>query len=265
MKRLILSLSLIAIGIQADTDLAVTTSDVEAEYTNKRVEVSQKTKELKHDIGVGFANTSGNTETTNLNAKYTFQNVVNVGSHKGIKYLFGLSGFLNKEGSTTLTEEYTAVLGVETLFGDKWLTYTSVDWLQNKLQNFDHKVGLGIGVGKTLYKNDHHKLLLKLGTAYNMEYYTNDQSDHRYASLNEYLEYAYLINETSKFYAKLGAQENYEDFTNDYEATVLTGVDVEMMERLHLTLEQEFRYDHLPAIGFNKTDNKTIINLGYKF
>lgn len=104
MQKIVFSLIAISLGICADTTTPITATDVEAVYTNKHVEITEKQETFKHDIGLGFANTSGNTDTTNLNAKYTFQNST-ILSERAVNYLFGATGFLNKEGDTTLAEE----------------------------------------------------------------------------------------------------------------------------------------------------------------
>jgi len=59
--------------------------------------------------------------------------------------------------------------------------------------------------------------------------------------------------------------ENFDDMGKDYEATLLLGLNFVLSENMHFTLEEELNYDNLPPIGFDKTDTKSIVRLGYKF
>jgi len=106
---------------------------------------------------------------------------------------------------------------------------------------------------------------MKLGVAYNIEKYSNAQADHKFTSVNEYIEYNNQLNKVSKFFLQIGASQNVKDFSNDYEAFANLGFNFAVAENLTVTLAEEIRYDNLPALGFKKTDSKTIATVGYHF
>jgi len=261
MKKILLSTLVLTSGLLAAD---VTATDVEGKYTNKSTPIVATTAPVQ-SIDVGFANTSGNTKTLNLNAKYSFHHMINHGNYKPFKYNFIATGFLNKDQNVKTAEEYTAVLNGEQELVDNWLAYIALGWLRDEFKNYDNKLSLTIGIGKILIDDGKQRLVLKIGSAYNIEEFTNGQEKASFGSLNEYLEYNNKLNEFSNLYIKLGAMENFEDMGEDYEATALLGLSFVLSENMNLSIEEELSYDNLPATGFKKTNTKSIVKVGYKF
>jgi putative salt-induced outer membrane protein YdiY len=222
-------------------------------------------KELKQNINLGFANTTGNTETLNLNAKYDLSYTIPGYNGYDLAWIFDTSIYVTQNDGETDNEEYTANLSLEQQLTESgWLAYTSVRWLRNTFRNFDSKLFIGAGVGKELYNDGQHRFEIKLGGAYNLEAYSNQQPDHDFASLTEYMEYNNQINKTSLLYLKVGASQNFEDF-NDYEVLSVIGFTFAVAERLSVTIEGEVRYDNIPPVGYDTTDTKSIVRIGYSF
>ncbi len=260
MNKILLSTILSTTVLLAD----VVTTDVAGKYTSKTSPVSATTAPVQ-SIDLGFANTSGNTKTLNLNAKYTFSHMIESENYEPFKYNFQATGFLNKDDGTKTAEEYTALLNGEQDLQNNWLAYIALGWLRNEFKNYDNKFSLAIGIGKTLFDDGKQKLVVKVGPAYNIEEYSNGQATEKFGSINEYLEYTNKLNQFSDLYLKVGAMENFDDLEEDYETTALLGVNFVLSENLHLTIEEELNYDNLPPVGFDKTDTKSIVRLGYKF
>ncbi len=108
MKRLILSSVLLASALCAD----ITATDVAGKYTSKTSPVATTPSPIQ-SIDLGFANTTGNTKTLNLNAKYTFSHMLESVAYEPFKYNFQATGFLTKDSGTKTAEEYAAVLDGE--------------------------------------------------------------------------------------------------------------------------------------------------------
>lgn len=240
----------------------VKVADVEAQYASKsNIEVS---KELKQSINLGFSNTTGNTDTLNLNGKYAMSLTTTGYANQALKVAFDASAFVTENNDVKDNEEFTANLGLEQYITDSWLGYASVNWLRNEFINFDNKFSVGAGIGKEVFNDGQHSLKLKLGVAYNIEQFSNAQEDNKYGSLNEYIEYNNKLNDVSNLYVKVGASQNFDDF-GDYEVLAVAGLNFAVAENLSVTLEQEVRYDKIPPIGFDTTDTKTIVRVGYNF
>jgi len=264
MKKITISLlSLVALSAMA-TAGGVSTTDVEAKYSNNN-SVSA-TSNLEQSFNAGFSSTTGNTKTLNVNGKYDASFITTGYNNHELKTAFDVSAFMTKNNSVKDNEEYTANLGLEQMLVNGWLGYAGVNWLRNPdFRNYDNKFAVGAGIGKELYKDAKQSLVAKLGTSYNLEQYANTQADADFGALNEYLEYTNKLNSVSKFFLKVGSMQNFDNMSNDYEATGVLGVNFAVGENVSLSLEEEVAYDNLPAIGFKKTDTKSIVRLGYHF
>jgi len=239
-------------------------SDVEAQYSAKSsVEASD---ELKQSLNLGFANTSGNTKTTNLNAKYTMSFTTIGYEEEMLKVGFDATAFLDKNDGVTNNEEYTANLGLEQYITDGWLGYGAVNWLRNPdFKNFDNKISIGAGIGKVIYNDNSQTLKIKIGGAYNIEQYADNTEDAKFTSVNEYIEYSNLLNETSTLYVKVGAMQNVKEFKDDYEILTVAGLSFSVAENISVTIEEEVRYDKIHPGTDKATDTKSIVRIGYNF
>lgn len=226
---------------------------------------SAMAEETKQNINLGLVSTTGNTKTLNLNGKYDLKSTTRGYNNQDLNLLFDASAFMTENNNVKDNEEYQVNLGVEQLIYNGWLGYASAGWLKNKFLNFDNKIGIGAGIGKELYKDNQQTLTAKLGVAYNIEDYSNAQVEHKFTSLNQYVEYNNQLNKVSNFFLKVGALENFKDFSNDYEAFGTVGFNFAVAENLTVTLSEEIRYDNTPALGFKKTDSKTLATVGYHF
>ena len=259
---LVLTLSSLSTLLADDVNgIKVTDVSEKYEYSVKRAKVG----ELVQSINLGFANTTGNTNTLNFNGKYTFDYARKGYRDYPLHVGLNVSAFRTEDESKTTNEEYTAKFYLDQDLQSDWLVYTFVHWLRNEFRNFENKWITGAGVGKVLLDDGTHFWRVKVGVAYNSEEYSNAQDTNTFTSLTQYLEYKNRFNQTSKFFLHLGASENFEDMTDDYELTGVIGLDFIISEDLHVIIEEEITYDALPPIGFKKTDTKSIIRIGYSF
>ena len=260
MKKVLFSLLVLTSSLLA----YIRTTDVERKYAIKCRSVAATDTSVQN-INIGFANTSGNTKTLNLNIKYTLEHMLKSDAYEPFKYNFQATGFLTKDDGDKTSEEYTALLNGEQELIGEWLGYMTLDWLRNVFKNYNNKYTLATGIGKVLQNDGKYRLVIKIGPTYNIEQYSNNQEDERFGSLSEYIEYSNKLNKFSKLYFKLGAMENFDDMGKDYEATALLGLNFILNENVHITIEEELAYDNLPPLGFDKTDTKSIVRVGYKF
>jgi len=239
-------------------------SDVEAQYSAKAtVEAGD---ELKQSINLGFSNTTGNTDTLNLNGKYDMSFTTIGYDEQKLKVAFNTSAFVNKTDGNTSNEEYTANLGLEQYISENWLGYAAINWLRNPdFKNLDNKLSVGVGIGRELFNDGQQSLKAKLGVAYNIQQYTDATEDAKFASVNEYLEYVNLLNKTSTLFIKVGASENFDDFKNDYEVMTSLGFNFSVAENLSVTIEEEVLYDKVHPGTEKSTDTKSIVRIGYNF
>jgi len=262
----IIALSIATIATLTTVTMAdnVNLSDVEAQYSAKSSVTASK--ELKQTINLGFSNTTGNTETLNVNGKYTMAYTTVGYGNESLKVAFDASAFLNETNSVTSNEEYTANLGLEQYITNGWLGYTALNWLRNpEFKNLDNKFSVGAGIGKEIYNDGQHTLKLKVGLAYNVEQYADNIADVNFGSVNEYVEYTNILNDASTLYVKVGASENMEDFQNDYEVLAVAGFNFSVAKNISISIEEEVRYDKIHPGTVEAVDTKSIVRVGYAF
>lgn len=242
---------------------SIKVSNVASQFTY--TPVKPKEQNLTQTIDFGFANTTGNTETLNFNGKYTAGYTTTGLNEKPMSLYFDTRAYLTKDQRVTTNEEYSIKVDLEHHLSDTWISYLYTRWLRNRFKNFQNKYQLGLGAGKTLFKNKKIALIAKLGMASNIEQYSNGQSRQNFHSLTQYLQYENTLNTHSRFFMKTGASENIDAFSKDYEVMAVVGLNFSLTEALYMVVEEEVSYDALPPVGFKKRDSKSIIRVGYTF
>jgi len=222
--------------------------------------------QLQQSIDAGFTNTTGNSKTTNLNAKYALHYQTTGYADQQLDAKFSLAAFYAENDGQKSNEEYTSSLDLEQFIYNGWLGYFSFDWLRNPdFKNYDGKYEFGLGAGKEIYKTESSSLKLKLGAGYNILDFADETSTDTFASLLQELDYTNQLNEVSLLYFNLKANEGLDDFSENYEISGVLGMRFDLDKRVHLTLEEQVTYDNLPPAGFKKTDTKSIVRLGLSF
>ena len=257
--------------MQENTEKAMETTDVESQFSSNST-VGNATRELTQSFNLGFASTSGNTDTLNFNALYKGDMITEGYNDKDLKIGYDFSGYITKTGDSKKVEEYAANLGVEQYMMDGWFTYASLNWYRNEILGYKNKFSVGAGLGKQLFSDEIHSLRLKLGLAQNFADFANLSSavsldTENYATVNQYIEYNRVINDTSNFYAKIGAQESFEDFS-DIEGVGVLGLNFSVADKVSVSIEEEVRYNGLGTISNlldNKANTKTVVRIGYNF
>jgi len=255
-----ISIALLATGfIYAD---AVKLTDVEAKYNaSSKVEA---TKELKQHIGLGFANTTGNTETLNFDMDYLLKYKTLGYANEELNIEFGLNAYISENDDVRDNEEYKAHIKMEQMILNGWFGYLSTNWLKNEFKNYDSKTGIGVGIGKEIIHSDNTSLKISFGVSYNFEEYSDGSEDYDYGALTQYAKYTSKLNDISDLYVEFGAMENFDDF-DDYELSLVAGCQFAVAQNLNLSIEAEVDYDNMPSVGYEDTDTKTLIKLGYDF
>ena len=238
----------------------------ELEMDNSFQMTSKLKKEdgAKQSIDFGFSNTTGNTETLNLNAEYNF-GILRTGiSGKDLIISFSARAFLSENNEIRDNEEYTLNLDLEQKYNDNYFVYLSSDWLKNKFLNYDNKYLIGAGVGSEVFKSEKQFLKLRLGMAYNTENYTDLTDTKRYTSFTQFIEYNYTFNKVSSFGIQSELSENFDDIEGDYQSLTLMSFKFIIAENLHLIVQEEIRYNSTSTTD-KKTDTKSIVKVGYSF
>lgn len=256
---------------QADTEAAMKTTDVESQFSSNST-VASASKELKQTFNLGFANTTGNVETLNANAKYTMTVMTTGYDNQDLKVGFDISGYMSKVDDSDTIEEYAANLGLEQNVYENWFGYAALNWYRNEQLGYKNKLSLGAGVGTQLFSDETHSLRIKLGLAQNFADFADFESiteldTANYTTFNQFIEYNRVLNSKSNFYAKIGAQEDLEELS-DVEGVAVLGLNFSVAQSVSVSIEEEVRYNGLGVLADlldSKANTKTVVRLGYTF
>ena len=223
-------------------------------------------KELSQSLHLGFTNTTGNSRTLDINAKYTLQLETLGYHHLPLQIHFTAQAFYAQNNGIKSNEEYDISSEINQNVTNSWLGYIVVNWLRNPdFKNYNNKADIGIGVGREFIKTQKEVLTGKVGIGTHIEDYADATPTRTFFSFNQYLEYTNKLNAVSSFYAKCSIWENVEDFTTDYEVNTVFGFKFIVGKNLNLSIEEHIDYDNLPPEGNKKTDTKSIVSIGYNF
>ena len=227
----------------------------------------KKTNPLTQAINFGFSNTTGNADTLTFNGSYRINYHTLGYRQKKLNLSFRISAYVAKYNGVKKDEEFNEYFNVSQDLINGWAGYTSATWMRNTFYNLENKVSLGSGISKELYKDNNHRLKIKLGLSYNKEEYLyaiQNNQENAYFALNESIEYNAKINDKNTFHLKIMASENFDNFSRDLELSTVAGINMAISEKISLTVEETIRYATIPA-GEKFTNTKTIIRIGYSF
>ena len=130
-------------------------------------------KRFTNETSISLVNTTGNTDTLSLAGK------------NEMKYLFSAKwlgswvagAIYNEADGIKETERYYTDLRGEYFINDRWYCYGLGSWFQDKFSGFDHRVGVGPGLGYRLLVGPAHFLSFEGGLNYTYENYTDPEED----------------------------------------------------------------------------------------
>ena len=208
---------------------------------------------------LGFVSTTGNTETTALNAKLNF-----ILQRERWRYRFSGTAMKTSENGITDNERYTVeIQGDRRLTGKSWL-FGSFRWDADKFGSYDPQMSLTAGYGHQLMKSEKHELRGEIGAGYKKleERVSGDSSSEAIARF--LLDDAWQVFKTTLWTNRLlveaGSSNTFTQFNTD--------MAISMTDRFAVKLGFEVRHntDVPDDIEDSKnTDTITSVNLVYNF
>ncbi len=165
-------------------------------------------KRLSNETSFSLVNTTGNTETLSLAGK------------NELKYRFSenwtgswVLGALYKESdSQKEAEKYYTDLRGDYLITDRWYAYGLGSWFQDKFAGFDHRIGIGPGLGYKILLGPVHLLDFEGGLNYTYEDYTAEDEENRdFIEGRLFGKYEWRFTEKTKFSQGLEYLQGFND------------------------------------------------------
>lgn len=172
---------------------------------SEELEPNQK-KRFSNETVFSMVNTRGNTDTLTLAGEnemaYKFSEKW-TGS-------WGAGAVYKEVDSTNQTERYFADLRVDASITEHWYVYLLGSWDRDEFSGFDHRLGLGPGMGCKFLNGPQHFLFGELGLNYRYEDYTDPEADpEQFMEGRVFGRYKWAFSEKSHFSQELEYLQSY--------------------------------------------------------
>jgi putative salt-induced outer membrane protein len=213
-------------------------------------QVSEK-KRFSNETSISLVNTTGNTDTLSLAGK------------NEMTYLFSenLSGswiagaIYNETNGIKETERYYTDLRADYSINDRLYCYGLGSWFQDKFSGFDHRVGIGPGLGYRLLVGPAHFLSVEGGLNYTYENYTDpEEDDDGFWEGRLFTKYEWAFTEKTKFSQRLEYLQSSEE-SNTWKINSETALITSLTDILALKISYTVLYNNNPLPSeLNNTD-----------
>ena len=204
---------------------------------------------------LGYLATSGNTDTSTLNAGFTVSYSVD-----DWKHAFAAVAISSVDGNTTTAEAYEAGWKSERNLSEKSFLFGQLDWRKNRFSGFATQFSQTVGYGRRFIDSEVHKLNGEIGFGARQSELI-DGTDENESIIRAGLDYKWQLSETAAFTQVLTVESGQE---NTYTESV-TALSAQLVGNLALVASYTIKNnsDVLPLI--EKTDTYTALSLEYTF
>ena len=211
------------------------------------------------DLGVQASKGKGTSSTSTFSGTYKYDN-----TFEDIKIGLKANALSGKSEGKINDEKYSVDIIGEKLLENNWLGYLKAGSLKDRIKlSIDSKVTVGLGIGKSIIKNEKRELKVKLGVAsVNTKNYGSDHYN-TYTGLEESINYKCNVRDGVKFYANINAVEDFANFSKVYDIKGTAGLEVAISANATMKFEYGKEFFHTKTSS-TYTD-RALVKLGYKF
>lgn len=197
----------------------------------------EKQKPFSNETTFSMVNTRGNTDTLTLAGENEMAYKFNerwVGS-------WGAGVVYKEVDSTHQTEHYFADLRVDASMTEHWYIYLLGSWERHEFSGFDHRLGLGPGMGCKFLNGPQHFIFGELGLNYRYEDYADSGEDaEQFLEGRLFGRYKWLITEKTHFTQELEYLQSYKR-----EKTLKLKSDTALITAINRTMALKLTYSVL--------------------
>lgn len=211
--------------------------------------------EWSGNVSVGLIANSGNTDSTDANAKF------NVSKQSGDwEYLAKAAVHLAEKDDTATQEEYLLRLKANYRLNSVSYLFGVLGFQSDRFAGYRRRYTQSVGYGHELIKTERHQLRGEVGAGLRQSrLVTGERQEDWIGQLN--LEYVYQFAEKSTF------EQTLQVITGPDNTTTLSDTSLKMplVNNFGIRLGYEVEHNTDVAADAEKTDTKTSINLEYTF
>jgi putative salt-induced outer membrane protein YdiY len=220
----------------------------------------KKEKLWSGDISLGYSDSRGNTEESQLNGKITSRRKT-----KKNEFTFQAQGRYSSTNDRMDAQEYSGYLRYAYSFGNelKWYNFYKFYVEHDKFSDVNYRLIPSFGYGYWFYSQDNFKLLSEAGLGYKVtDYYSSDDKDEITSVFRGFLSKKIFKNTTISedfyIYPSLGDFGQYMIYSE-------TSLDNPLNDKLSLVISLVDEYNSDAPAGVKKNDLCLTSSLAYKF
>lgn len=214
-----------------------------------------KEANLRGQIALGFSATSGNTDTTNLNARFLLGYKTGHWRHTG-----NVTGHRSSVDNATIAERYVATAKSDYSINEHDYLFATAQYETDRFAGFDRRTSEAVGYGRHLFKTEKHGLDGELGLGARQVRFEDGGSENE-AIVRVAADYQWTISETAEFTQKLVVESGRDNTYTEAVSALSTRLIASIFSTLSFTVK---RNDTVPE-DRRKTDTFTAIQLEYRF
>ena len=203
----------------------------------------------------GYLATSGNTESTNVNAAFNLEHRLRRWRHEYV-----LSAVSASSAGETTAEAYRAAYEARRAFGEHSYLFTAVDWKRDRFSGFAEQVSETVGYGRRLVDGERHSLDAGVGAGFRQAE-TRDGLEEDDEIVRGSLTYLWTLSETAELEQRVVAESGATNTSID----ATTAVRARLFGDISLVVSYRVRNNSDVPPDSVDTDRFTSISLEYAF
>ncbi|NNF52543.1 MAG: DUF481 domain-containing protein [Gammaproteobacteria bacterium] len=205
--------------------------------------------------GLGYLATSGNSESSSLNALFRLSYNLTNWHHQ-----FGAQAISNVTSDVTTAERYQLNFKSKYDFTEHDYVFGLVSWEKDRFSGYEEQLSEAIGYGRRLLNSDTQILNVELGLGAKQADLSDGTRETGVIG-RAGLDYLWKFSDTADFTQLLAVESGS---GNTYIESV-TAVTAKLMESLALSVSYTIKNNSDVPVGRDKSDTFTAINLEYAF
>ncbi|MCG6940947.1 MAG: DUF481 domain-containing protein [Thiohalocapsa sp.] len=201
---------------------------------------------------IGFASSSGNSDTNNLNANL----LISYTAYPWRHYLGGEVIRAENDGKRT-TERYAAAYKPEYFFGPRTFAFGFFGYDRDPFSNIEARYSSTVGLGHALVANERQTLTVQLGGGYRVTQYTDNTPDSEEPVARGAFNYTLSLTNNTNFSEDFSVMAGSD---NTFIESV-SALQVAMTDTLALSLSYTVLNNSFTPPGIESTDTFTSVNL----
>ncbi|NKF23912.1 DUF481 domain-containing protein [Solimonas marina] len=209
------------------------------------------------DISVGYLATTGNSDTSSLNSKFSL-----VYAQSKWKNTLAASAVNTYADHVSSAENYQAADQLEYNFSTRDYAFASVDWLKDRFASIREQTSETTGYGRHILIGPRHFLDGEVGIGARQQETNDDPRQHDDDFIGRgALKYRWAITDTTSFSQSLKVETGA---SNTYTESI-TALKLQIVGNLFTNLSYTVRNNSKAADDTEKTDTEAAVTVSYQF